>query len=487
MQRLYATALSKDKNTQSLFNFRRLCFIFSLLLCFFPASAGELPDLGNSASVYLTPAQEYELGYNVIKELHAFHKINEDPIINEYLQGIGNRLVATQGVSAPPYHFFLVNDKTVNAFALPGGFVGVNTGLILVTDSESELASVLAHEVAHVQQKHIARMYEHMGRLRLSTIAGMVAAMILATQSPELAQGAIAATLGGNQQALINFTREHEKEADSIGMQNLAKAGFDPMGMPGFFQRMHQETRFYGNHIPEFFLTHPVTESRLMVAKSRAQNYPYKQIPDSLQYHLVQARVKFLSFSSSVEASNYFSKLLKRGNYRSRLGTLYGYSLALIAQGKPQEAREYLNELILAAPTQPLFELAYAHLEMEEGKKSQAFSRLESALKNHPDSNPLTLALGEWLIKDNKPNEAVPLLKRQATRKRTHTQIWKLLSIAYANNKQPVEAHLAQAQYLKAQGDFMGATIQVKLAKKVSQTQTEKLEVETAEQGLPKV
>lgn len=235
MQRLHASPTLPDQRLKGLFNFKLICFIVPILLCLFPVQAGELPELGNSSGAILTPAQEFELGYSVIKELKAHQKLNDDVVVNEYLQGIGYRLVATQGISTAPYHFFLVNDRSVNAFALPGGFVGINTGLILSTETESELASVLAHEVAHVQQRHIARMYEHMGRVRLSTIAGMIAAMILATQSPELAQGAIAAALGGGQQAMINFTREHEKEADSIGMQNLAKAGFDPMGMPGFF------------------------------------------------------------------------------------------------------------------------------------------------------------------------------------------------------------------------------------------------------------
>ena len=161
-------------------------------LLFFQAStASELPDLGNSASAVLSPAQEYELGRTALKEIQAKLLFSQDEIVNEYLQGIGYRLVAIQGQSQMPYQFFTLKDSSLNAFALPGGFICVNSGLILASESESELAGVLAHEVAHVQQRHIARMYEHLGKVQLSTIAGMIASLILATQSGQAAQGAM--------------------------------------------------------------------------------------------------------------------------------------------------------------------------------------------------------------------------------------------------------------------------------------------------------
>lgn len=470
MKRLYAiTSMPHDRQSSRLLYKCLLCAVlFFTLPMHSILNANELPDLGNSASAILTPAQEYELGRNVMKELQSASLISQDVVVNTYLQGLGYRLIATQGQTQSAFQFFAVEDRTINAFALPGGFVGVNTGLILATDSESELAGVLAHEVAHVQQKHIARMYEHMGRMRLSTIAGLLASIIIATQNPQAGSGAMAATLAGSQQALIDFTREHEKEADFVGIHALTKAGFDPMGMPAFFHRMSQDTRFYGNHMPEYLLTHPITESRLVVAQARANSYPYKQIPDSLQYHLVQARLLMRSFSIPQEASIHFAKKLERGNYRSRLGTMYGYVLALIEEGKPSEAKPYLDELILTSPNQPLFQLAYAQMEMDLQQPQTALSRLAATLKNHPNNYPLTFTYCQWLVKTGEPKLAIPILKQQVARKPVQPALWHLLSAAYARSHQPIQAHLAQAHYLKLLGDIPNAIIQLRLAKKLT-------------------
>lgn len=469
MFNLYAnTYLTRKRKNRSRFSWI-LCYtlIFSQFLNA-PVWASELPDLGNSSNAALSPVQEVELGRSVMKELKSAMVISQDVIVNEYLQGLGYRLIATQAKSQPDYYFFAVKDKSINAFALPGGFVGVNTGLIMATESESELAGVIAHEVGHVQQKHIARMYEHMGRMRLSTIAGVIASIILATQNAQAGSGALAATLAGNQQALINFTRDHEKEADYVGIHTLAKAGFDPMGMPAFFHRMYQDTRFYGNHIPEYLMTHPLTEARLMAAQTRANSFPYRQVQDSLQYHLIQARVMVYNFGSAREASNHFSKKLQRGNYRSRAGTLYGYALALIEEGKPLQARIYLDELISLYPDIPLFQLAYAQMEMACYESDKAIYRITNSLKNHPNNYPLVFIYCEWLIKTNAAQNAIRILKQQVLQKPVYPELWKLLSIAYAHAHQHVQAHLAQAQFLKSQGDYNGAGLQLRLAKKVS-------------------
>lgn len=444
--------------------------VLLILFCWLssPSLADELPDLGNSASAVLSPQQEYELGASVMKELKAAQVLSQDVIITEYLHSLGYRLLATHSSAQPNYQFFIIKDKTINAFALPGGFVVVNTGLILATEAESELAGVLAHEIGHVQQKHIARMYAHAGRLRLSTIAGMIASIIIATQSPQAAQGALAATLAGSQQALINFTRDHEKEADYVGIQTLAKAGYDPMGMPTFFHRMYQDTRYHGNHIPEYLLTHPLTEARLIAAQARAKHFPYKQVQDSLNYHLVHARVTLLQFNSPHEASQHFAKVLSRGNYRSRVGILYGYALSLIEEGKPNAAKPYLEELLAASPDQPLFHLAYAQMEMTLGERQTALEHLASALKNHPKNYPLTLTYADWLIRYGKVEDAVAFLQKQVAVKMPNPELWHLLSQAYARAKQSLKSHLAQAQFLKLIQDYPGALTQLRLAKKIT-------------------
>lgn len=464
-----------------------VCVLLLILPSTLTFAHDELPDLGNSANATLSPAQEYELGSSVIKELQAASAISQDPILTEYLQSIGYRLLATHQTTLSPYQFFAVRDKTINAFALPGGFIGVNTGLILATESESELAGVMAHEIGHVQQKHIARMYEHMGRMRLSTIAGMIAALIIATQNPQAGQGAIAATMAHAQQSMINFTREHEKEADYVGIQTLAKAGFDPMGMPTFFHRMYQDNRYYTNHIPEYLMTHPLTENRMIAAQTRAKSYPYRQVQDSLQYHLIQARVRTASFGSAYEACQYYEKALHRQNYRSRIGTLYGYTLALLQANKATQAKSHLHELLADHPNQPLFRLAYAEALMQLGDQAGALAKIEAALRDHPHNYSLLFTYGDWLIRTKRAQEAIHLLKSYIHPKTKYPELWNMLSAAYAQNHEVVQSHLAQAQFLKLKGDLTGAETQLRLARRAPHlSPTEKNQIDAQQKEIRK-
>lgn len=452
---------------KTVFIARRYMRPFFLTILLFPWHlwASELPDLGNSSAAVLTPKQEFELGRSIVKEISHSVSFFNDVVVNDYLFELGHRLVATHGSTQTRYQFFTIKDKTINAFALPGGFVGVNTGLFMAAESESELAGVLAHEIGHVHQHHIARMYEHMGRLKLSTIAGVIASILIATQSPQAGSGALAATLAGGQQAMINYTRDHEKEADYVGIQALAKAGFDPMGMPSFFHRMYQDTRYYSNHMPEYLMTHPLTESRLMAAQNRAKSFPYRQVADSLLFHLVQARILIYSSTSIQEANHHFSSALKRGNYRSRAGTLYGYALTLIEQGKPTQARPYLEELLSSYPNEPLFELAFAQMEYRRGNVEPAIEHLSTSVKNHPNHYVLGSTLSKWQIEVGHTQAAIDLLKKQTSSQQRYPQVWHQLSVAYSLNQQSVQAHLAQAQYLHLIGDYNNAITQLKLAK----------------------
>lgn len=428
----------------------------------------SLPDLGNAASPILSPLDELELGRSVLGQLQASLKISNDNIINDYLESVGFRIVATFSHASNKFNFFTVIDPRINAFALPGGFIGVNSGLILNSESESELAGVLAHEVAHVKQRHIARMYEHMGRVKISTIAGLLASIVLATQNTQAGTGAMAATLAGGQQAMINFTREHEREADFIGIQALAKAGFDPMGMPSFFQRMYQDTRFYGRWIPEYLLTHPLSSERLMASKSRAQDYPYKQIADSLQFHLIKARLHVATAKTPQEATQYFKQALENGTYRNRLGTLYGLALAYLQEGKPNLAKPAIDELLSLAPNEPLFLLVNAQLAMNQQQPNTAIQLLKKALQTHPNHYALTTNLCSWLILQKEDNEAIRTIKKQMHYTPDKIELYHLLTNAYVQANQTVQAHIAQAQALKLQGDYRSAIRQLTMAKKLN-------------------
>lgn len=458
--------------------YSKIKFVITLLLANFlillPNSiassynSNNLPDLGNATSPILSPTDELELGRSVLNELQTSIKISNDSIVNEYLNSIGHRIVATFSQSQVKFNFFTVLDSHINAFALPGGFIGVNSGLILSSETESELAGVVAHEVSHVIQRHIARMYEHMGRVKISTIAGLIASIILATQNAEAGSGAMAATLAGSQQAMINFTREHEREADAVGIQAMAKAGFDPMGMPSFFHRMYQDTRFYGRWVPEYLLTHPLSSERLINAKSRAQSFPYKQIPDSLQFHLVKARLKVTTAKTPQESIEYFSKAIENRAYRNRQGALYGLALAYLNAGKPEQASDPIADLLTLSPHEPLYLLLQAEKSMHQHQPNTAILQLKKALQMHPKNFNLSTTLAYWLILQDQPTEAIRVIKKQKQTTPDRIELYALLANAYTKADRPLQAHITQAQAYKLQGDFRSALRQLNMAKRIN-------------------
>ncbi len=240
----------------------------------------DLPEIGDPSGTLFTPVQEKELGEAFFRSLHGQTEVNQDPEVDEYIQSIGHKLSANCDNPAQPFHFFVVNDPAINAFAGPGGYIGVNAGLILVSEAESELASVLGHEIAHVTQRHLYQAFQAQGRIQLISFAAMIAAMLVGSRmggnsyqnqayctaktegcqrNTNTGQGLAMAAMGAGTQAMINFTRDNEAEADNVGMQILSRSEFDPRSMPTFFERMQQSTRFAGHGTPEFLLTHPVT------------------------------------------------------------------------------------------------------------------------------------------------------------------------------------------------------------------------------------
>lgn len=251
----------------------------------------QLPDMGDSAGAVISPRQEKELGEAFFRDLHAKIHINEDAEIQQYIQSIGQRLAANSDNPGKHFHFFVVVDDNINAFAGPGGYIGVNSGLILLTEAESELASVLAHEIAHVTQRHLQRAFEMAGRLSIPAAAATLAAILLGAHSAELGQAALVAVQAGSTQFQVDFTRDNEKEADRIGMQTLSTADFDPRSMPVFFERLQKSSRYYGQNIPEFLRTHPVSASRIADTRGRAEQYDYRQYQDSSSYLLAKAKL----------------------------------------------------------------------------------------------------------------------------------------------------------------------------------------------------
>ncbi len=426
----------------------------------------ELPDMGDSSGTLISPAEEKEFGEEFFRSLHSQIMISQDPEIQDYIQIIGQKLTANSDAPSHPFHFFVVMENDINAFAGPGGYIGVNSGLILMTEAESELASVMAHEISHVTQRHLFRAAEAAGRLSIPSAAGMLAAILLGTQSPQMGQAAIMAIMGGNIQFQINFTRENEEEADRVGMQTLSASHFDPRSMPTFFERLQQATRYYGQAVPEFLRTHPVTVSRISDSRGRAETYPYKQYPDSLSYQLIKAKIKVISDTdlNTVVAKDYFNSRLTLGTVEQRTVAKYGLGLIALKLEKYSEAETIFQSLTHDYPEQSHYASALARTAFDSHNYALAVNRYQKLVNQFPDNDAIKLEYIASLLKVKNPDLARTLLLSISYQIQRIPVYWELLGQAYSDLHQPAESHRYIAEYYFAMGQTQDAILQLKLA-----------------------
>ncbi|CCE24876.1 beta-barrel assembly-enhancing protease [Methylotuvimicrobium alcaliphilum] len=426
----------------------------------------ELPDMGDSSGTLISPAQEQQLGAAFYRSLHSQIAISQDAEIQQYIEGIGRKLVANSDTPGNPFHFFVVMDNAINAFAGPGGYIGINSGLILTSEAESELASVMAHEIAHVTQRHLYRAFEAASRLSIPTAAATLAAILIGTQSPELAQAAIMAVQAGSIQFQIDFTRDNEQEADRVGMQTLAASNFDPRSMPIFFERLQQSSRYYGRGVPEFLRTHPVTSSRISDTRGRAEKYPYQQYPDSMGYLLTRAKLRVLSANDYTPVLNYFKPRLSQGTQQQRAVARYGTGLVHLNTRNFQEAERIFKALTQEYREQPQFATAYARSALEAQNFSNALARYQAAMQQFPGNQAIKLETLSALLKSGNPEQARQILQMLDASTKRQPVYFKLLAQIYSDLKQPAESHRYLAEYYYAMGQTDAAITQIKLAQK---------------------
>ncbi len=440
--------------------------LFSTLLQAIEPTKIHLPDMGDSSGTLISPIQEQELGAAFFRSLHRQLTINEDSEIEQYIQSVGQRLVANTDNRGNSFHFFVVLDNSINAFAGPGGYIGINSGLFLLTEVESELASVMAHEVAHVTQRHLYRAFEAASRLSIPTAAATLAAILIGTQNPELGQAALIAIQAGNVQFQIDFTRDNEQEADRVGMQNLADSDYNPRSMPSFFEHLQQSSRFYGKGIPEFLRTHPVTVSRVSDTRGRAEQYPYKQYLNSTAYLLIRTKLRVLAADNSDSVLNYFKIKASLGTKRQRAIARYGIALAHLKKQQFKAAEKLLITLNQDYPNQPHYINALAKTALEVKNYPHAINLYEKALQRFPTNKAIKIDYVKGLLKAKKPQIAKQLLQTLGDSFRKRALYFELLAQSYADLKQMAESHRYVAEYYYLIGDTETAILQTKLARK---------------------
>jgi predicted Zn-dependent protease len=446
----------------------RLLLLISLCLNpLAPTLAVELPSIGDPAERLITPDQERQLGEAFMRRLRQQVPFVDDPELNAYLSGLGNRLVANSDAPGLHFTFFIVDNDAINAFAAPGGFIGMHSALVLAARNESELAGVLAHEIAHVTQKHLVRAYDSASRLSLPTAAAILAAILIGTQSSEAGQAAVMTVQAGSIQQQINFTRANEKEADRIGMQTLARSEFDPMGMPGFFERLYQSSRYYGDGIPHFLSTHPVTTDRIAESTARAEQERPRQIQDSLNFYLAQAKLRVLASRDPRQAMQYFSQP-RTDPALPEAARDYGHALALARVGDHAGAAAILTRLGKADPDRIAYPLALAQTHQSAGRHEQALEQYRSLLELYPANPVLVEGYANSLLYGKQFAEAYRVLEETRRRQPNPSpDLYQLLAKAATGMGRQADAHEAMAEYYHLNGQTHAAIEQLTIASRL--------------------
>jgi predicted Zn-dependent protease len=428
-----------------------------------------LPDLGDSSQVAFSPAQERKIGEQIIRQLRAQGGYMQDPEVNDYLNELGHRLVNAGQDAKQDFEFFAVPDPTINAFALPGGYIGVNTGLIVLAQNESELASVLAHEISHVTQRHVARMIDSQKNSMLMTLAGLALAVLASRAGGSSASQATAAAIQGTQalaiQNQLNFTRENEYEADRVGFHRLVAAGFDPNGAAGLMERLQRSARFVEGNTPSYLRTHPITYERIAEAQARAQNMPYKQVPDSLEFHLVRALLKSYQGDARETVAS-FDEALRQRKYNNEIAERYGLVAALLRAKNIPRAKVELAKLERMAPPNPMIEAMAGNVLMGAEEYDAAARRFASALQRYPNKMQLVYDYPEALLKAKRPAEAAAFVETQLTRFPGDGPLHQIAARAYAEQNMRLLEHQHQGEFYAWAGNLPLAITQFELAAK---------------------
>lgn len=430
----------------------------------------RLPFLGGDpTAAILSPEREALLGESFMRSLRKQITIIDDPEINHYIEELGQRLALQSDDPEQSFEFFVVDDPSINAFAGPAGKIGIHSGLIEKARSEGELAAVLAHEIAHVTQRHLMRRLESHQNLSLQNAATVLATIIAASANPQAGQAVAATATGLSLQREINFTRGNEQEADRVGMQILHGAEYAPSHMPSFFKRLQQANRFSGEGIPEYLRTHPLTLSRIADAENRVAQYHASSNHESEDFYRIQQQLKLTHFSHPEAALRHYRQQLKQSIGASEQSRLqYGYGLALLQADQPQQALQQLLPLLEQQPDRAMLAIAIARAEIASGNSEQGLRRLAEIGQLYPSDQSITILHADQLLKQGRAAEAVKLLQLRLENAPTSALLYHKLATAHTQANHPPESHLAQAQFDFLRGETKAALRQLDYAERAA-------------------
>ncbi len=454
----------------------------------------SLPTLGDTAREDMSPVMERKLGEEIMREIRRNVDYLDDAPILEYLNDFGGNLVAAhpgaRGETNADYYFFAVRDPMLNAFALPGGFIGVHSALLLAAQSESELASVMSHEIGHVAQRHIARMIGQQRQDSLIPLAAMVLAALASRASSDVAMGVFMGGQGLAIQRQLNFSRDAEREADRIGFQIMGAGGYDTSGMVAFFTRMQAASRVYSDLMPAYLRSHPLTSERISDIQARIRETPYRQRIDSLEFHLVRARARVLQDESAqgrINSRDTFDSQLTQQNRQQQAGAQYGLAFLALKKGELVKAQSWLDKARgTMRPTEgavfstgqassdgaAMFTSLALEIKLAPGQtaplKLQALKDAEQAHPQFPLSRGIARQYADAMIVNGKLDEAARFLREQVQLYREEPKLHELLAKTYAAQGKIALQHIALAESYALSGGMLAALDQLAIARKAS-------------------
>ncbi|MDO6824632.1 M48 family metalloprotease [Marinobacter sp. 1_MG-2023] len=445
-----------------------LAVVFALTLASGSASTAQesqLPSIGGTGGGLIAGQKESEIGQQVMVSIRRSAPRITDPLVYDYLSSITYRLLPSAPLDNRDITLALIDSSAINAFAVPGGIVGVNGGLFLNAATEQQFASVLAHELAHLSQRHFARRMEQQETSAPLTIAGMIAGIVLSavTQS-DIGIAAIAGTQALAIQNMLAYSRLHEQEADRVGLDILATAGLDPRGMPEMFEIMMRQNRLQGNTMPEYLSTHPLTRNRVADTRNRAEQYPEKTIRDGQEYHLVRSRLQVHYAPSPDVAVETFESYLNKPDAQSNEAIRYGLAVAYLSNNQFEKAAKAINELLASNPGRITLQVTLAEIYIQQKRLDEARALLEDALARNPGNYPITSTLADVEIAAGNGTQAAEYLKQLTRRMQQQEYLWLRLAEAEGMARNIVGVHRARAEYYALMGDLESAQRQLRQA-----------------------
>jgi predicted Zn-dependent protease len=453
-------------------------------------SSFVLPDMGDPGGDSLSRLDEKKYGEMIMRQIRPDPDYSNDLPIYDFLNQMERRLLETakrlqlgganeQGSGVYSFEVFAVKDSSINAFALPGGFIGFHTGLLVSAETDSEVASVMGHETGHVLQRHLARQMDKQSTNMMIALAGIVLGALAASRNP----GAAAGLMQGGQAVAINnqlsYSRDAEREADRIGFQILAASGYDVNGAPGFFQRLQKATGIMDSGVPSYVRTHPLTTDRIADMQDRARNIPNRNVSTAVEFYFIKARARMEQSGGSgqlYDLKNTFEGLSKQSSSGKQMEGFYGLALIAQKQGKFDQALTYLQQArglanSASAPGSPIqrqslsMDITSSELALAKGKNEEALQIAQATLRAYPQSYAAGAAMMNGYLKLGRTNEAITWLKSRTRVQPNEIVWWKILSAAYDQAKNVPMRHYALGEKYALEGAWPSAIEQLKIAR----------------------